>query len=153
MLIGKSFNASLKCTKRGNLPLGNVHLSTPYIAAAIEKISSSLGIGLSFLTKIFTGFLIPIFVFGLVYGEYRKFRGRVSWRKLFLPAIVWGFVSGVFTLGLGLIMVGPENILQLFESHLSAQVYEPYQVEEWFSLSWHLKDSRLLLIIFNTRTA
>ncbi len=78
---------------------------------------SGIALGLSVLSKLFTGFLAPIFTIGLVVSEFTHRKGEIQWTKLLTPALIWGLTFTVIFLGLGLILVGPANVPQLLVTH------------------------------------
>jgi len=105
---------------------------------------SALLLGLSVLTKLFTGLLAPIFVVGLLLGE----RGAASWRTRLQPAMLWCLVFGGVVGGLGLLLVGPANLDQLITTHLSAREDPAYlSLTHAQSISWHLRDSWAVLLL------
>ena len=81
---------------------------------------SGLALALSVLIKLFTGFLLPIFVIGLTVSAYvnRKEEG-FSW-KLFQPALIWGISFAVLAIILGAVLVGPQNVWLIIFPHLMA---------------------------------
>jgi hypothetical protein len=52
---------------------------------------------------------------------------------LIRPALLWGLVLGGLTLGLGLLMVNPADVLQLVQPHLAAATAEEYPLNEQLS--------------------
>jgi hypothetical protein len=95
---------------------------------------SAVALGFSVLTKLITGFLVPIFVVGIVMGEYAFLEGTFNWWKLLRPAILWASIFTVFTLALGLLLVGPSNIAQLLVVHLKARQVEQYRRQMFVSI-------------------
>ncbi len=76
---------------------------------------------LSLFIKLFTGFLIPIFLVGLTIPVYLESRRTgLSW-KMLRPALIWGLACAGLGLVLGLILVGPQNIGQLISPHIAAK--------------------------------
>lgn len=101
---------------------------------------SAIALGISISIKLFTGFLAPIFLVGLVLAAYRntdKNRSVLSMGKVLLPAVFWGCVFGAFTIGVAYFLVGFDNIPQLIENHLQASDVEYFQSEA-FTINWHL---------------
>ena len=87
---------------------------------------SGITLALSLLTKLFTGFLAPVFLIGLILPDGNHpapSPNRWTWLK---PAFTWGLWFGGAVLGLGLLMVGPGNIPQLLNTHLLARGMERY---------------------------
>jgi 4-amino-4-deoxy-L-arabinose transferase-like glycosyltransferase len=114
--------------------------------STIWLILSALLLGLSVLIKLFTGFLVPIFLAGMVISEYLKRRkGTISWRVV-EPALVWGvsFVVVVALLGLG--MVGLRNAWFIIFPPLSAPSQDVFQSDH-FSLNLHLRDALPMLLL------
>lgn len=102
---------------------------------------SAIVLGLSVLTKIFTGFLAPVFLAGiLVQGIVNQQKQR-SWQKALGPAILWAAVFAIFTVASGLLLVGPANVSQLIEPHLAATTIEDFSNNEMLTIHWHLKNS------------
>ena len=110
-------------------------------------ILSAAALGLSILTKLFAGFLAPLFVLGIVIAEYSRMGESVSWGKLILPVVLWGAVFTVLTLGLSLVLVGPENVGQLVEPHLTASEVDVFRDEKYFTLAYHLRGVRPILFL------
>ena len=109
---------------------------------------SAIALGISILTKIFTGFLIPIFLIGLVIGEYKRYRAAKGWIRLLYPAILWGGFLVGFTLLLGLILVGAGNLSQLVVPHLIASSNSLRNVGfDSLPIEWHLQEAWAILIL------
>lgn len=104
-------------------------------------------LALSVLIKLFTGFLAPIFVLGLVLDEWLRSR-RLEWSTL-RPALLWGAVFGGLGLALGLALIGPSNVMQLITPHLSASREAVYTAEDLstLNLGYHLKQSPTTLLL------
>ncbi len=96
---------------------------------------SGILLGASIMVKLFTGFLAPIFVTGLVLAEFihRESKPR-SW-KMMLPAVIWGLAFGIFTLTAALAMIEPAGIRQLIEPHW---VVRQLETAEAFTINAHL---------------
>jgi 4-amino-4-deoxy-L-arabinose transferase-like glycosyltransferase len=107
---------------------------------------SGLALGLSILTKLFTGFLAPIFLIGLVAGEYLYNREQgFSWRW-FRPAVIWGTTFALCTLLLGLLLVGIQNVPQLIQSHLSASSLGSLQGDQ-YTINYQLQAALPFLLL------
>ena len=121
-------------------------------------ILSAIALGLSILIKIFTGFLAPIFVAGILAHGILSQPHLRSWRKILGPAIIWAAVFSAFTLASGFLLVGPGNISQLLEPHLAATTIEDFRNNDILTIHWHLKKSlptlflALLGFIFTLRS-
>lgn len=96
---------------------------------------SALLLGLSVLTKLFTGILAPIFVAGIFLAEWKA----PSWSLRLRPVLIWCLVFGLVTAGLGLLLVGPANMSQLVATHLFARQDPSFrELAESQSINWHL---------------
>jgi MFS family permease len=110
-------------------------------------ILSALFLALSVLTKIFTAFLAPIFLAGILIDIYAKRRQSSGWKKALLPAVLWAGSFGLILLVLGLVLVGPHNLSQLLEVHISARSVEAYTGDPSLTLAWHLQFARFIFIL------
>lgn len=110
-------------------------------------ILSATALGLSVLTKLFTGFLAPIFVVGLLIAEFAHGHENRNWRTILTPAILWGVVFTIITLSAGLALVGPSNIPQLLEPHITATHVADFQENEILTLHWHLRQAKTFLFL------
>jgi hypothetical protein len=108
---------------------------------------SAIALGLSVLTKIFTGFLVPIFMLGLIIAEFAQWRDKKAWWKLFIPAGLWLVTFSIFTLAFGLMLIGPENVPQLVENHLLARQVDVFNNQVDFSINWHLREALPILLL------
>jgi 4-amino-4-deoxy-L-arabinose transferase-like glycosyltransferase len=110
-------------------------------------ILSALALSLSLLTKLFTVFLAPIFLIGLLGAEFSRFRYLSEWRKVIKPALIWGSSLGAITLGLGLLMIRPVDVLQLFQPHVSAALSTDYPANvELNSINYYLRPAWPMLL-------
>jgi len=110
-------------------------------------ILSAITLGLSILTKVFTGFLVPIFIAGLFIAEFAHLRKKTTWWKLFIPAGLWLATFSIFSLALGLLLIGPENLPQLLENHLLAREVGAFNNQVDFNINWHLKEALPILLL------
>jgi len=109
-------------------------------------ILSALSLVFSVLIKLFTGFLAPIVVIGLTISVYLNNRqAGFSWQTL-RPALIWSVWFGELGLLLGLILVGPQNIMTIVSPHISADTAKEFQ-GGLFTLNTHL-EAALPLIVF-----
>lgn len=109
---------------------------------------SAAAMGFSILTKLFTVFLVPIFIAGILLDQWSRFGRTVNWSKVLKPAFIWSLVFAIIVIGLGLIMVGPTNVAQLFETHLIARNIEGYlSYAETHTITWYLRDSWAILLL------
>lgn len=90
-------------------------------------ILSGFALALSVLIKLFTGFLAPIFLVGILISEYidRKEEG-ISW-KLLQPALLWSISFATLAILLGLVLVGLQNVWLIISPHLAAPATEELQ--------------------------
>jgi 4-amino-4-deoxy-L-arabinose transferase-like glycosyltransferase len=102
---------------------------------------SATALGLSVLTKIFTGFLAPIFLAGILVHGIVNQQNQRSWQMILSPAILWMAVFTIFTLASGFLLVGPGNVSQLLEPHLAATAIEDFRNNDILTIHWHLKKS------------
>ncbi len=58
----------------------------------IWLVLSALLLAVSVLTKLFTGFLAPVFLVGIVIAKYSRHKDSRSWLKTLTPAFLWGAV-------------------------------------------------------------
>jgi len=94
-------------------------------------VASAVLLSLSIFTKVFTGFLILLFVAGIVIAECSRSEG-MSWRERLRPAILWIWVFAGITFVLAIVLVGPANVPQLWQTHLAAYettVFQGYNVK------------------------
>jgi 4-amino-4-deoxy-L-arabinose transferase-like glycosyltransferase len=88
---------------------------------------SGFTLALSVLIKLFTGFLVPIFLIGVTASAY--FDGReegFSW-KMLRPALIWSICFAGVVILLGLALVGPQNIWLIIFPHIAASTVEEFQ--------------------------
>jgi 4-amino-4-deoxy-L-arabinose transferase-like glycosyltransferase len=107
---------------------------------------SAIALGISILTKAFTGFLVPIFFLGIIIGEYNLFRGKRTFQGLIRPALLWLGIFVGFSVFFGLILIRPGNLPQLIEPHLSTAAIEEFQINK-YTLAWNLREARLILFL------
>lgn len=108
---------------------------------------SSIALGFSILVKLFTGILAPIFMLGILISEKPSLRKDKFWFTPLKPAILWLGVFSITVITATLLLVGPTNLDQLVEPHLSAQNVEIFQKDETLVLSYHLKKIWPLLFL------
>ena len=104
-------------------------------------ILSAVALGLSILIKIFTGFLAPIFLAGILAQGILSQPHLRSRRKILVPAIIWAAVFSAFTLASGFLLIGPGNVSQLLEPHLAATTIEDFRNNDILTIHWHLRQS------------
>lgn len=121
---------------------------------------SALLLALSLMTKLFTAFLTPVFLVGILTGEAMRLRGRAhplqalrsTWKADLRPALLWSLVLGVVLLTALLIMIGPANLYQLIVPHLEADLPaflgdQPVEEIITYSINDYLKPALLVLLL------
>lgn len=111
-------------------------------------ILSAIILSLAVFTKLFTGFLIPIFLVGVIIGEYKHGGNTNPWIWRLYPAMLWlGTLIGCIFL-LGLIFVGAENISQLVIPHLVAKIQSSRNINfDSLPIEWHLREAWAILLL------
>lgn len=85
---------------------------------------SGFALALSVLTKLFTGFLAPIFVLGMTVSAYLDpKKNAFSWRML-RPALLWSVCFVGLAGLLGFMLVGPQNLWSIIFPHMAAPTTE-----------------------------
>ena len=108
---------------------------------------SAAALSLSLLSKLFTAFLVPIFLLGLLIPEYLEAGRRRDWIEILRPAFLWGLSLAGLTLGLGLLMISPASAWQLFQPHLSASQSLAYPANEQLNpINYHLRPAWPVLL-------
>jgi hypothetical protein len=115
---------------------------------------SAAAMCLSVFTKIFTGFLVPIFLAGILLSGYAGLRERKNWRSAFRPPVVWlGVFTGLSTLLL-FTLVGIGHLDQLLLPHLYASQLDTFrQSDSTLTLWYHLQQSWVFLLLAALGTA
>ena len=88
---------------------------------------SALALGLSAFTKIFTLFLVPIFLLGILIDYQPASNQKHIWRSRLTPAFLWGIPFTALSLLVSLIFIGPAYLPELFNTHLAARTVELYE--------------------------
>jgi len=81
---------------------------------------SGFALALSVLIKLFTGFLVPIFLIGILASAY--FNGSedgFSW-EILRPVLIWSICFASLTMLLGFMLVGPQNVWSIISPHIAA---------------------------------
>lgn len=112
---------------------------------------SALLLALSVLTKLFTGFLAPVFLIGILIAGYSRSKDSHSWMTILIPPFIWGAVFAGAALLLTLSLVGIEHTPQLILNHLTAREVEAFQPLS-LTISFHLRAvlPQMLLAIIGT---
>lgn len=105
---------------------------------------SGLAMALSLLTKLFTAFMVPLILAGILLTIYSRER-RFSW-SLLRPALAWSISFGGLGLVLGLALVGPQNLPQIILPHLLAPAQAGFQGVT-FAINTHLQPALPLLAL------
>lgn len=98
------------------LALSYWHLERKYI----WLILSAILLGVSVLTKAFTGFLVPIFTIGILLFDIEGFRLKRSWGNFLKPTAIWVAIFSIVTMFMAITFIGLEGIPQLINLHLIA---------------------------------
>jgi 4-amino-4-deoxy-L-arabinose transferase-like glycosyltransferase len=105
---------------------------------------SGFALALSVLIKLFTGFLAPIFLIGIVSAMYFDNRkDGLSW-KMFQPALIWGISFASLGILFGLAMIGPQNVGLIIYPHLEASSIKEF---EGNSLNFYLQGAIPLILL------
>ena len=109
---------------------------------------SALALSFSIMTKLFTGFLAPIFILGILVDQYFTLRSAFTWRKLLRPALIWGLIFGGLTVALVLIFVGIPNLFDLIVPHLTANEKLAHRkIFTRLDLVYYLQRAQTILIL------
>jgi 4-amino-4-deoxy-L-arabinose transferase-like glycosyltransferase len=104
-------------------------------------IVSSFTLGLSIMTKLFTGILVPLFLAGILISGVISYRQNKDWFQAYKPSILWlvglSLVCGFCIL----FVVKIENISQIIQVHLSAGS------SEYFSTYLENRSARYLMFM------
>ncbi len=110
--------------------------------ANIWLVLSAIALALSVLTKLFTGFLAPIFLIGIFIDQKQDQPKIESWARLLGPAIIWSVAFTSVLLGIGLLLIKPDNLPQFFGIHLAARQVEHYlNLPKSYTLLGYLRES------------
>jgi len=98
------------------------------------------------LIKLFTGFVAPIFLIGIIASMYFESRGEgLSW-KMLRPAWIWGLSFASLVLVLGFALVGTQNIDAITSPHIAAPVTEEL-AGSGYTMNSHLRTAGPLLVL------
>jgi hypothetical protein len=101
-------------------------------------ILSAITLSISVMIKLFTGILVPLFLIGLVAGEWFK-ADKADRIRIFKPALAWGLTFTFLLAAFLLLLVKPENFNQLLENHLAASVMDSFQEDPEYTLTRYLQ--------------
>lgn len=110
-------------------------------------VASAILMAFSVLIKLFTGFLAPIFLFGILIGGYYKNGGVRNWFQWLKPALWWGIIFSVIFIIPIWVLVTPQNLGQLLNDHLIATALARYENDPSKWLWTVLTDARPILIL------
>jgi Dolichyl-phosphate-mannose-protein mannosyltransferase len=108
-------------------------------------ILSAVALGLSVLTKVFTGFLVVVFIAGIVASGYAGVREKTTLFKRLQPALIWLLVFVAVVFVLGIIFVGANNASQLFKPHQAAAKVDSFK--RMPPISTYLQQTHILLLL------
>jgi hypothetical protein len=83
-------------------------------------ILSSMLLGASILTKLFTAVLAPVFVTGILIGAYSQVEDKKKFWQYLLPPFLWGIILVVILVLSAVFLIGLGNLEQLLGDHLTA---------------------------------
>jgi 4-amino-4-deoxy-L-arabinose transferase-like glycosyltransferase len=90
---------------------------------------SGFALAFSVLIKLFSGFLVPVFLIGTASSMYFENRNSgVSW-KILGPALIWGISFASLLILLVLTLVGPRNLELIIFPHIEASSITEFQGE------------------------
>lgn len=89
---------------------------------------SGFSLGLSVLIKLFTGFLAPVFLIGMTIDQVHRYKNQGFSINWFKPAIIWGLSFGGLVTTLSMILVGPDNLIDIIQPHLTASSVESFRI-------------------------
>ena len=113
---------------------------------SVWLVLSGMALALSLLIKLFTGFLGPIFLVGILAAAYfERKEESLSW-KMLQPALIWSLSFAVTGIVLGLILVGPQNVWMIIFPPLAAPSTADFQ-DPSFTINNHLQAAIPLLIL------
>ena len=99
---------------------------------------SGLSLGISVLIKLFTGFLAPIFLIGITTDQIFRSKNQGISTTWFRPGIIWGLSFGGFAIVLSMILVGPGNLMDIIQPHLTADSVETFKIVR-NTINYHLR--------------
>jgi len=98
---------------------------------------SAVALSLSVMTKLFTGFLAPIFGAAVLVKAWRDGRQKLAPPRRIIPAAIWSGAWLLPTIAMLLLIVRPGGFSQLIQPHIKAQdVYA--EVSATANIAWRL---------------
>jgi hypothetical protein len=114
----------------------------------IFLVLSALALATSILIKLFTAFLAPIFLAGLLAAEFFPLGKPGGWRARIRPAGVWLVVFASVSLLAGFALAGPASLPQLVGTPWAASQATQYPPnDQIFPITHHLRDSWATLLL------
>src|SRR5690349_13759246 len=107
---------------------------------------SGFALALSMLIKLFTGFLVPIFLIGITASTYFDRKQEVFSRKMLQPALIWGISFTGTGILLGFVLVGLQNVWMIIFPPLAAPATADFQ-DPSYTINTHLQAAIPLLIL------
>jgi 4-amino-4-deoxy-L-arabinose transferase-like glycosyltransferase len=87
-------------------------------------ILSSVLLGASILTKLFTLILAPVFVIGILLGEYTRSENKKQPLKYLFPPFLWGMILSVILVLSWVYLIGIDNLDLIIGTHLDARGFD-----------------------------
>ncbi len=110
-------------------------------------VASAVLLALSVLTKLFTGFLAPIFLLGILIDGYYKKDGARSWFQWLKPALLWGIIFSAVLIVPLWVVVTPQHLGALLNEHLISSTLAKYENDPSYHLWPQLVDARPILVL------
>jgi len=113
-------------------------------------IMSAFALIISIFIKLFTGFLVPIFLIGIILDQYDQFKSKkpIPWRTGVQPVLIWGVSFFFFFIIFGVFYVGIQNIPNITIPHILARSIETYQeLSNILSINYYLNKLWALLLL------
>ncbi|MGW8250761.1 MAG: ArnT family glycosyltransferase [Anaerolineales bacterium] len=107
---------------------------------------SALLLAVSVQIKLFTGFLAPIFLIGILAAELTRVNRKLFRIKVINPVVLWGTVFAGVSMIIVLFLVGPEHVSQLLQDHLAAREVETFN-NFAYTIHWHLRQAWLPILL------
>ena len=109
---------------------------------------SAAALGVSVLTKLFTGFLAPVFVLGIFLDSRARQGGSITGRDRLRPAFHWSLTFTALVIAAVLFVIGPANVPELLNTHLEARQVRTYiSQSNALPISWYLRDAWPVLLL------
>jgi len=81
-------------------------------------IGSAVALAASVLTKLYTGFLAPIFAIGIWVGAQGQLQNKKLWYQALFPVLLWGVIFCAVLAVCGIVFIGVGNLDHLVAVHL-----------------------------------